>query len=408
MLKYIRNKHNYISLKTFFLPLFFFLAICIFFFRGIIFSKGLVVSSDWSIPLSFKQMEKYIENQFYTWNYNMNLFGTRNPFFISFPFVLLVKLFLILGLDGEMLSKFLLVGVFVLSGTSMFLLLRFLGLKEISALVGGFIFITMPVFFDYAIMGWCFVIFAVGTILPITVICFLKSVEEKKIIYSVISGLLFAIAMLQSQSLVWFPMVFFALSFYLVSDKETFFSYIKSILVITLILLALHSFWWPNLLFNRDPGVINSDLILDSVSLGMRSRLSFVNILRAWGGLFNYQYEISYPKSLTPISFLIPLMAITSLLLHKVNRRDLRIPMVIILFYIFILFLINPSVIAKIPFTNLIRDIGRFTILTSFALTILSSFFLDYLLESGDKKKKVFTFFLLFLIFLNSFSFSKG
>jgi len=408
MSRYIRNKHNYISLKTLVLVLFFFLAISVLFFRGIIFSKGLVVSSDWMIPLSSQQMETYIERQFYTWTHDMNLFGVKNPFFVSLPFVLLVKIFLLVGLNGEILSKALITIVFTLSGISMFLLLRFLGLKKPSALVGGFIFITMPVFFDYAIMGWCFVLFAVGTVLPITVICFIKSVEEKKTIYSVISGLLFSIAILQSQSIVWFPMVFLALSVYLIKDKETFFSYIKSISVIILIALALHTSWWPNLILSRDPGVMNSDLGLDPVSLGMRSRLSVVNILRAWGGLFNYQYEISYPKSLMPISFLISLMAIASLLLRKVNKRDLRIPMVIILFYMVILFLINPSVMAKIPFANLIRDIGRFTALTSFAYTILASFFLGYLLESGDKKKKVFAFFLLFLIFLNSFSFFSG
>ena len=185
-------------------------------------------------------------------------------------------------------------------------------------------------------------------------------------------------------------------------------SYAKSILIVILIALALHSSWWPNLILNHDPGVMNSDLGLDSVSLGMRSRLSVINILRAWGGLFNYQYEISYPKSLMPISFLISLMAIASLLLRKVNKRDIRIPLVVILFYMVILFFIDPRFMAKMPFSNLIRDIGRFTILTSFSYTILASFFLSYLLESVNKKKKFFAFFLLFLIFLNSFSFFSG
>lgn len=401
MFKFIKN-------KSYFLVPLFFLTITIIFFRTVIFSKGIIVSHDWMLPYNSHQMEQYLSRPLYTWTYDMNLFGVKNPFFIQLPFMVLVKLFLILGLSGELLSKVLILLVFTFSGTSMYLLLRYLGLKNVSSLLGGFILITMPVFFDYAIMGWCFVLFSIGVILPIAIITFMKSIEENKPYYSVITGLLFAIAVLQSQSLVWFPMIFFAFSLSLIKDKTTLVSYIKSITIIILIALLLHISWWPNLIINKDPGIISSDLALDSVSVGMRMRLNFVNILRGWGGLFNYQYEFSYPKTLTPLSFLIPLMAWLSVVIKIKKKRDIRPSLIVIFSYMFILFLINPILMSKIPLSNILRDTGRFTVMTSFSLTILASIFFNYLITSNEKKYKRLALILVALIVLNALPFYTG
>ncbi|HBC44645.1 MAG: hypothetical protein UX08_C0001G0078 [Candidatus Collierbacteria bacterium GW2011_GWB1_45_35] len=387
--------------------LFFFILTTVF-FRTIIFSKGIIVGHDWMLPYNSPQMERYIEHLFYTWTYDMNLFGVKNPFFVQMPFILLTKIFLVLGLNGELLSKTLLILVFTLSGLSMFLLLRYLRLNKTSSVLGGFILITMPVFFDYTVMGWLFVLFSIGVILPICLICFIKSIEENNTFYSMLAGLLFSIAILQSQSLVWYPMVFLALSISLIKDRTTFVRYFKSSVIVMVIALSLHASWIPNLFIYRDSGVINSDLALDSVSLGMRSRLSYVNILRGWGGLFNYHYEISYPKALMSISFLIPFLAFASIMIKIKNQVDIRFGMTILITYMFILYSISPQMMSKIPFSNIIRDTGRFTALTSFAFTVLASYFINFMFRIENKKYKILTWGLVALIIINATPFLNG
>jgi len=408
MQRYLKDKLKIADLRISLLVILLFLAISILFFREILLSKGVVVGQDWMFPVNSSQMERYIERPFYTWSYDMNLFGIKNPFSVQMPFVVLVKLFLLLGLDGATLSKAFIIIVFTLSGTSMFFLLRYIGLKKITALVGGFIFITMPIFFNYTIMGWCFVLFSMGVILPITVILFIESVKKGDTGYAVLSGLLYAIAILQSQSLIWYPMVFLALAFYLIKDKISLSHYLKSFGIVILLALALHSTWWPNLFINQDPGVMNSNLALDAVSEGMRARLSFVNILRGWGSLFNQNYEVGYPEKLISLSFLIPLMAFFSLTIKKIKTVDIRIPLVIIFLFVFVLFIVKPNTVAKIPLSNIVRDTARFTILSTFSLTILASICLDHFLRKSYKLHRLFAYLLIFLIVINSLPFLSG
>lgn len=408
MWKYIKSKFQSSGFFSLTLIFFFYLLLSVLFFHEILFSPGIVVGQDWLFPYNTHQMERYMERPFYTWTYDMNLFGVKNPFSVQMPFVFLVKLFTLIGLDGIALSKIFILLVFSLSGTSMFALLRFLGLRTVAAGLGGFMLITMPVFFNYTVMGWCFVLFSVGVVLPVTVILFIRAVEENNIRYALIAGLLYALAILQSQSLVWYPMVFSALFFFLVKSRSSFLAYLRTFCIIVGIALALHSTWWPNLLINQDPGVMNSDLVLDSVSQGMRSRLSFVNILRGWGSLFNQPYELSYPQSINSLSYLIPFLALASLVFRRIGKRDIRVPLVIVVLYLFALFAIDPGTMSKIPFSNLIRDTARFTALTTFAFVVLASYFLHAIFESTHPKKKIFAALAVFLLFINALPFVSG
>ena len=322
------------------------------------------------------------------------------------PFVILTKIFIFFGFSGELLSKSLILGIFTLSGVSIFAYLRFLKLRYLTSLIGGFIWITMPFFFDYTIMGWMFVLFSIGAVMPITLIAFTKSIKNHNISYSIIAGLLYSIAILQSQSLIWYPMVLVAMSFALIKDKKTFYQYVKSFIIVITIGLLLHLSWWPGLFINNDQGVMNSDLALDPISQGMRARLNFSNILRGWGSLFNQPYEVGYSKSLLPLSFLIPIMAFGSMLQNTPNRKGLKISMLTIFLYMFLLFSIEPEIMSKIPLSNLIRDTARFTVLSSLALTILASFFIDYLIV---KVKELWLIMLIvLLVTVNSYTFILG
>lgn len=383
-----------------------FLFVSLIFFWPLINNRGIVVGHDWMLPYTLRQMWQYNINHFFTWTHETNLFGVKNPFFVALPFILLQKLFMVFQLNGEILSKALVVSIFTGSALSMYLLLCFVGVKKTAAIIGGFVFITMPVFFNYTIMGWCFVLFSVGILLPLATITFIRSVEENSLLYSIITGLLYSISLLQSQSIIWFPIIFFSLSLALIKDKKSALAYLRSLLVVFLILITLNISWWPNLLIYKDSGVLNSDLALNSVSMGMRARLSFINILRGWGSLFNYQYEISY-HSLLPLSFLVPVLALISYSIKTKLKHDIRLPMLVIIVCMFIFYSINPDSLSKIPFSNVIRDTARFTILTSYAFTLLLGILISFVLNQGKRYQSLF-FVLLVLVIVNAYPFYNG
>src|SRR3989338_2230113 len=192
MLKFIKIKNKSFSAIRYIFPAFFFLLISVIFFKRILLSDGIIVGNDWMLPFNTDQMVTYIRHCFFTWTYDMNLFGIKNPFFVQMPFVILTKIFIFFGFSGELLSKSLILGIFTLSGVSILAYLRFLKLRYLTSLIGGFIWITMPFFFDYTIMGWMFVLFSIGAVMPITLIAFTKSIKNHNISYSIIAGLLYS------------------------------------------------------------------------------------------------------------------------------------------------------------------------------------------------------------------------
>lgn len=288
------------------------------FLRGIIFSSGIISGGDWGLPFTFSQADQYFKSGFYTWT-DTSLFGIKQFFLNSLPFQILIGFLAKLGITGDIYAKLFLILAFVFAAFNMFLFCRFLGCIKKVAFFGGFLYITLPFFFNYAAMGWLFVLFSMG-ILPLALIFFIKSVKEEKVVYSILTGVLYFLAMMQSQSLFWYPLVFLSLIIFLVEDRKSLLSYVKSLLVVFLIFFSLNAYLWLPLFLGGGSEIVSTKLGLSTISLGTWARLSYLNILRVWGSLFNYQYETSYPQILTPLSFLLPILAFSSLIFIKKRK----------------------------------------------------------------------------------------
>ena len=274
------KKNNRWRIKSIILIVSFYLLISLFFLRGIIFSPGLIRGGDWGLPGTLLQMDRYFKDLLYTWS-NIALFGDASFFLNRLPFGVLTGLMATIGITGEVYSKLILIFVFVPPALSMYLLCRFLGCFKKVAFLGGFLYITMPFFFNYAAIGWFGVIFSMS-LLPLAIIFFIKSVRKERVTYSLLTGFLYFLAMLQSQTLFWYPLVFLCLIIFLAEDKKTFISYIKSLLVVFLIFFGLNIYFWLPLFLNGGSGsvVLQTKLGLSAPSLGTWVRLSYLNLLR--------------------------------------------------------------------------------------------------------------------------------
>lgn len=393
------------NLATYGIILLLYIILTLFFLRGIINSPGIIIGGDWGFPQSIIQMQRYVEAGFYTWS-DREILGIEQFFLNDLPFRIFMTLIIKIGITGERYIKFFLVAAFVFPALTMYTLCRFFHCRKKVAFFAGYVYMTLPIFFNYVAMGWLFVLFSLG-ILPLSLMLFIKSVEQKKISYSILSGVLYSLASIQSQSIVWYPLVFLCFIPYLVRDKKTLLDYAKSLFFVFIVFLGLNAFWYLPLLFGGGhASVLNTKLATSTISLGTWARLSVLNILRGWGSLFNEPYEASIQNNLVFLSFLLPLVAYSSIYVFTKNR--LVISFILLSLVPISLFTLGPEVIVKLPFSDVIRDIARFTVLSSFAYVVLLALVVNVMLDHQQKYIKIIGIIISILLVMNTYPFWLG
>ncbi len=366
------------------LVIIFYLVISVIFFRGILFQEGGITGADWGMPITDTQIDKNFQSALLAWGDQGVVFGARQTIFTTIVFVYFVKFLALIGL-GEIYTQLILIIFFTFAGFTMFLFSRYLGLRAIVALFSGLLYLTSPLFFNYALMGWVFVLFIMGLI-PLITLLFIHSVRSFNISYALIAGILFGIAMIQSQSFLWIGIIFTCLSFYLVSDRKSLFSYIQTLLVIGVVFVLFNSYWVIGMLMVPDKSISGSDIVNSSVSLGNLGHLRPLKFLRLFGSLFNAQYESATAEySLTFLSFVLPILAAGSLFIAK--EKKLIVSFWIIALVPFFMFLLNMKreVLLYIPFSNVLRDFLRFSVLSTFAYAFLGGMTLHTFLRLKPK-----------------------
>lgn len=356
----------------------FYLSISLFFFRGILARPGLIIGGDWGLPNTSSQMHNVMSSALYIWRFTESLFGSQAAHLNDYLFRLIIGLLSGMGVSGEVFNKFLLIFLFTLSGFSIYFFCRFQKLKTAPSILGGFFFITTPLFFDYAIMGWQFVLLSIA-LLPFALITFMKSVLERKNNYAILTGFLFLIAFWQSQSLVWYPLAFILLSLFIVRTRGDLLSAVRTLAIVFAILFLMNLHWLlPSLLHTSK--VVSQPVSQNDISR-FAIRVNSVNLLRLWGSLYNYQYEYSFPSSLIFITFIPSLFAYAAFIL----KRD-RVVLCLTLFSLLpLIFFTGRELLQYIPFTNVIRDSSRFITLSTFAYSVLIAATLDSLPGAIEK-----------------------
>src|SRR3989344_6436548 len=163
-------------------------------FLSSIFNSGGFVGGDWSFNITEKQVNELSKNIFYSWSDTASIFGNRESFLTSVPIKLTLKFVSLLGITQY--SHFLLLLSFLFSLVFMYLLLRYLKLSRFISFFGGLFYVLTPVFFNYMLMGWIYVLFSYS-LFPLISLLFIKAVELNRKYYTVIVGILYAISLQQ-------------------------------------------------------------------------------------------------------------------------------------------------------------------------------------------------------------------
>ena len=386
----------------------FLIYLCIFavVFGKIFFMKSSISGGDWGFPDNGSQMKVFFDSLLHSWTRLGNIFGARQLgssliIFIA-PLLLLSKI----GIGVSSIMKLFLVLIFALAGSNLNLFIRYIGVKPFPAFIGGLIFTFTPVFFNYSLMGWLYVLLSLA-LMPLFAYLFLRSVDDKNFIFLIFASIVFTIAGLQSQTLVFYPIIMAVFCLRYLSDKRELLLSIRNSFLILLLFVLLNAFWLLPLLLFPDVGVTGNGLVNSTISVGTSDQLSLLNVIRGWGSLFNNQFEYSYPKFLLPFSFTLTVLAIISLIFTKSRRKDV-VPMIILFTISCIFFFIDRDILLKIPFSNVVRDVARFSTLSTFSLVVLATIALDIIFSIKSRLQNLLITTVIIFLLLGACPFYSG
>lgn len=353
----------------------FFFLFSIYIFYGILVSPGIILGADWSLPLTSEQYYNGLLTKRYIWNYFGNALGNRAPSSSDLLFFIILGGPSMLGISGEIISKFIGIFLFTLGGFSAFLLSKFFVKEEIPSFLAGLFYMSSPLFFNYICMGWIYILLSYA-LLPLVLIVFDISIRRKNFKYTILAGLLFSVASIQLQTLLLYPLILFLYIPFIFGKSLRA---LMSLMIIILICFLIHSFWIiPLLLFPPEAPPFYYFKVE-----WVASRLNFINLFRIWGSTFNYQFEVSFPHQLLIVTFIVPLLAFVAPLIKPKNRY--------VLFFAFLpllpmMIFIGRKYIAYIPFSYAFRDVTRYMVLSALSYSVLLGYVITSLFNKLNKQ----------------------
>lgn len=219
-------------------------------------------------------------------------------------------------------------------------------------------------------MGWVYAL-VTFSFLPICLWAFIKGTQGSGIL-SLLSGLLFALSPVQSQAVIWFFLSFLAVFMVRLFSKSKGWVAAKSLAIVLTVFALGNAYWIPSLLLYPPSYAVSSDIVSSAVSLGTMGHYQQLNTLRAWGSLYNFQFEtIQTSAGLAVFSFFAPVLAIIGLL---TARSPYKWAFALLMLSPIVLIFLgnNRGLLAMIPFANAFRDVPRFSVLALLGTSVLA------------------------------------
>ncbi|MEK9155689.1 MAG: hypothetical protein AAB360_00095 [Patescibacteria group bacterium] len=360
------------------LPLIFFAAISVALLFRVVALPGFIIGEDIAFPLTKIQTYKSLQMAFYAWDFNSIVAFRNQTVGFDLSRQLVNNAMSLIGLGGEVHIKLLILTLFALAGYSFFNFLRYLKFGYPVAALMAVFYVTTPVMFNYAIIGWFYAILFLG-IAPLAAKYFIEAVANGNNRAVVITSFLIAISFLQPQSLVWLNIILLAFTYYRYKTAGSPGRIIKVLLSVNIIALLLLSPTLLQQIFFSDEGVAGSEYVFATTSRGTTLNFYPLNIIRLWGSLYNMQYEtIINNYGLSLLSFLVPLLVLPTLFIKERRRLIVSLWLVALVPLEMYYLSLHREVLLNIPFSNVIRDLARFSVLSVFAFSVLIALAVDH------------------------------
>lgn len=330
---------------------------------------GLIVGGDWTFPATNNQLHVFANEGLSLWSNREIPTGSQIAHQNLYLLQVLAGLWANTGLDGIGFQKTILfITLFGIYFFSYIFLFRFTK-NKFSSTIGALSYLFSPIVFNYLNMGWNYVLLflALQPLFCLLAYNYFQLGGTKRIIAL---GFISAIGLFQSQSIVWFLILYLILflsHFKFSNVKQIVTRFILGIFAIIVTTLLIHLPWILPILSKLDYSFI-STTPYDVTRFSAVT--SLLNSYRVWGSLFNQQFELSFPDSLLLFSYF-PITLIIYRFIVSKNKKQLQIKNLVLG-----LILVAPTIyffrdsIARLPYSSIIRDGSRFLVITSLGVSL--------------------------------------
>ena len=268
------------------------------------FPSGALWGGDWGYPLTEQQANNFIERT--TWNNNVNFGSAQTYLLIAIYYAEIIKLLYSIGFDIPNFIKVMIAFTVAVSFLSFYDFLKYFKIGFVGSLSGALFYAISPILFNWIIMGWQFALISIA-LAPLAVKYFFKAVECNKFHYLFVTLIIWIIAAMQSQAIIWYLIIFIVASLTLTKYKFRSFNFL---FVLCLFFALLNMFWFVPSLVLMDENIFSGEIVNSEISRGADLRFTPLNSIRLWGSLFNFQFETSQGIILGILSISLPIISI--------------------------------------------------------------------------------------------------
>jgi len=371
--------------------LIFYLLLSIFVFRNIISQPGFIgYRHDWNIPPFREQLVKmaYYTDGLSAWNRSQ--LGSPTFYSTLAFFNLLLALLGMIGFNGAIVTKLLLVVLLSLIGWSMYYLGITLKLGRGVSFLAGIFYMLNPYIFN-RIGGGNIPELISYALLPLLIAIMEKSVAEKGGTYpfAVLAGLTLSFMSMQFQYFI-FGVLLILLYTLFAHQRGMLSKRVKPLLVVAVVFILLNSFWILPI-FQKYQQMNRLTKGVESLRFVELWSPRFSEVIRLLGNQAAF-FENSLKESFLPyslwvgLSFLLPLLVIGCLLSIKAKRRLTLFVLSAFMVALFFSKGTNPPLgglygwlYLNLPFATIFRESYRILAVVAFCYALMVGLFVDNL-----------------------------
>jgi len=378
-----------ISLSLISCILFFVLAICTSF--KLLLAEGTIIHHDWSIPPYREQISIWVSEAIYAWK-NFSCGMASFDFSPLGTIGLIIGIFShILGIDGSIITKGIIITSLWFSGLLTYYLCRFFKKSFSTSFIVGIFYMFTPWFFDRIVAGDLNGIISY-VLLPLIVLFFAKITYTRrilaKIIYTILISLLTYLVNLVAFTLLFVPLILYSVVNIVYSDdpKKRLSSNVKTLAMI----FAIRGYWiiFPFI----QVGFGSTGILFNLEDLIWRSQnAQIINVIRLLGFVMSWFSpaieKSSYYFVWIFASFFVPIIVFTGIITSSKDEYVV-FAMLLAIVSIFLGKGINPPAgqiylwaYKNVPYFQMYRDPNKWVMLLCLSYALLFSITVDLIVK---------------------------
>ncbi len=340
-------------------------------------NKNLIVNMDWSFPHTVDQLSFKFNEIFNYYSYKENPLGEKIAHINDLSFRILSKIFASFQLNGSIFQKVYIIIIITATFFSAFSFLKNCSPKntgQLSIYLSIIFYIFSIVYFNFFQAGWIYVLLYLS-LQFLFCNCLLKIYLEKKIINQLIYIFwIISICFAQSQSVVWFGILnFYIFLYYMIVEKKIFKKTILYFLIINLVIVI--SIFSTNFFWILDSSFVQEESVKKISAFDwnrFNKNINYIDLFLFKNFLFNRFYESILPSFIGNF-YIINLIPIFLVIFHILKKRNLTFILFFGLTCYLTLFFayIFQDLIRLLPFSNVIRDLNRFVVISHLGATLI-------------------------------------